>query len=66
MSILELKEAASKLSQREREELYAFLVQLRHESPEWKKKAAQTRREMMAGKRVSLKAIRARIARARS
>jgi len=66
VSILELKEAATKLSKREREELHAFLIQLRHDTPEWKRKTAKTIREMQAGKRVSLEAIRARIARART
>ena len=66
MSILELKEAASKLSKREREELHAFLIQLSHNTPAWKRKAARTIREMQAGKRVSAEAIRARIARASS
>jgi hypothetical protein len=65
MSIIELKEAAAKLSKRERRELQAFLIQLYHDSPEWKRKAARTLREMQAGKRVSSAAIRARIARAR-
>ena len=63
MSLFELKEAASKLSRREREELHAFLIQLRHDTPAWKRKTARTIREMQAGKRVSAEAIRARIAR---
>lgn len=63
MSILELKEAAAKLSKKEREELHAFLIQLRHDTPAWKRKAARTIREMQAGKRISSEAIRARIAR---
>jgi len=65
MSLFELKEAAIKLSRREREELHAFLIQLRHDTPEWKRKTAKTIRAMQAGKRISLEAIRARIARAR-
>ena len=64
MSLFELKEAAIKLSRREREELHAFLIQLRHDTPTWKRKTARTIREMQAGKRVSAEAIRARIARA--
>lgn len=63
MSLLEIKEAAAKLSKREREELYVFLIQLRHNTPAWKRKTARTIREMQAGKRISAEAIRARIAR---
>ncbi len=63
MSLLELKEAAARLSRREREELHAFLIQLRHDTPAWKRKTARTIREMQNGKRVSAEAIRARIAR---
>ena len=63
MSILELKEAASRLSKREREELHAYLIRLRHDTPEWKRKTARTIRAMKAGKRVSLEQLEARIAR---
>lgn len=63
MSIHELKKAVSRLSKRERGELQAFLIYLRHDSPEWKRKTAKTIREMQAGKRVSAEAIRAHIAR---
>jgi hypothetical protein len=63
MSILELKEAASRLSKREREELHAYLIRLRHDTPEWKRKTARTIRAMKAGKRVSLEQLEARIGR---
>lgn len=63
MSILELKQAASRLSKREREELHAYLIRLRHNTPEWKRATAARIRRMQAGKRVSAEELEARIAR---
>jgi hypothetical protein len=63
MSILELKQAASRLSKREREELHAYLIRLRHSTPEWKRATAKKIRAMQAGKRVSAEELEARIAR---
>ena len=63
MSILELKQAASRLSKREREELQAYLIRLRHNTPEWKRTTARRIRAMVAGKRVSAEALETRIAR---
>lgn len=63
MSILELKQAASRLSKREREELHAYLIRLRHNTPEWKRATAKRIRAMQAGKRVSPEELEARIAR---
>ncbi len=64
MSILELKQAASRLTKRERAELQAYLIRLRHNTPEWKAQTARTIRAMRAGKRVSAEELEARIARA--
>lgn len=63
MSILELKQAASRLSKREREELHAFLIRLRHNTPGWKRSTAKRIRTMQAGKRVSIEELESRIAR---
>lgn len=63
MSILELKQAASRLSKREREELHAYLIRLRHNTPEWKRTTARRIRSMQAGKRVSAEQLEARLAR---
>lgn len=63
MSILELKQAASRLSKREREELHAYLIRLRHNTPEWKRATARRLRAMQAGKRVSAEELEERIAR---
>lgn len=64
MSLLELKQAASRLSKRDREELHAYLIRLRHNTPEWKRITAKRIRAMQAGKRVSAEELEARIARA--
>lgn len=63
MSILELKQAASRLSKREREELQAYLIRLRHNTPQWKRATAKRIRAMQAGKRVSADELETRIAR---
>ena len=63
MSILELKQAVSKLTKREREELHAYLIRLRHNTPEWKRTTAKRIRSMQAGKRVSAEELEARISR---
>jgi hypothetical protein len=62
MSILELKQAASQLSKREREELHAYLIRLRHNTPEWKRATAKKIRAMQAGKRVSAEELETRMA----
>jgi len=51
MTMLELKQQISRLTERERRELNAYLIRLRHERPEWKRAASRTMREMDAGKR---------------
>ena len=63
MSILELKQAASRLSKREREDLHAYLIRLRHNTPEWKRATAKKIRAMQADKRVSAEELESRIAR---
>jgi hypothetical protein len=63
MSILEMKQAASRLSKRERQELQAYLIRLRHNTPEWKRATAARIRTMKSGKRVSTEELEARIAR---
>ena len=63
MSLLELKQAASQLSKREREELHAYLIRLRHNTPAWKRATAGRIRTMQAGRRVSAEELEARISR---
>ncbi|MGH7958345.1 MAG: hypothetical protein ACREH8_15240 [Opitutaceae bacterium] len=54
MTLLQLKQEISRLSLRERRELNAYMIRLRHERPEWKKETSRRMREMDAGKKVSL------------
>lgn len=53
MTMLELKQQVSRLSARERRELNACMIRLRHESPQWKRDAAKRMAAMDAGKKVS-------------
>ncbi len=54
MTLLQLKQEISRLSLRERRELNAYMIRLRHERPEWKKEASRRMREMDAGKKISI------------
>lgn len=63
MSILVLKQAVSQLSKREREELQAYMIRLRHNTPGWKRATAKRIRAMKTGRRVSAEELGARIAR---
>jgi hypothetical protein len=62
MSILELKQKVFRLSQRERQELQLYLLQLKRETPSWKRATAKRIREMQAGKFTTLEELRARVA----
>jgi len=62
MTLLRLKQEISRLSLRERRELNAYMIRLRHERPEWKKLVSRRMREMDAGKKVSLAELERRIA----
>jgi hypothetical protein len=61
MSVLELKQELSRMSKRERQELHAYLIRLKHETPEWKKAAAKRVTEMKKGRGVSASKLQARI-----
>jgi hypothetical protein len=52
MTMLELKEEVSRLSSRQRRELNAHLIRLRHQTPAWRKTISKRMREMDAGKKV--------------
>jgi hypothetical protein len=62
MTMLELKQQVSRLSTRERRELNAYLIRLRHERPEWRRMIAKRMRDMDQGKKVSVAQLRQRIA----
>ena len=54
MTMLQLKQEISKLTRKERIELNAYLIRLRHETPEWRKTVSRRMSEMDAGKKISL------------
>lgn len=60
MSILELKQAVSGLSKREREEFHAYLISLRHNTPKRKHTTARSIRSMQAVKGLSSEELRLR------
>jgi hypothetical protein len=62
MTMLELKQQVSRLSIRERRELNAYMIRLRHESPVWKRMISKRMREMDAGKKVSVEGLKRRLA----
>ncbi len=61
MSVLELKQEVSRLNKQERRELFAYLIRLKHETPEWKKAAAKRVAEMKKGRGVTSADLAARI-----
>ena len=58
MSVLELKQELSRMSKRDRQQLHASLIRLKHETPEWKKAAARRVAEMKKGCVVSTAKLR--------
>ncbi len=63
MTMLQLKQEVTRLSKRERRELNAYMIRLRHETPEWKKTVSKLMRAMDAGKKVTLEELERRLAR---
>jgi len=53
MSVLELKQEITRLNKRGREEIHAYLVHLKHTTPEWRQAAARRIRGMKNGKGVT-------------
>jgi hypothetical protein len=62
MTMLELKQQISRLSVRERRELNAYMIRLRHERPEWKRAISKRMCDMDAGKKVSVEELERRVA----
>jgi hypothetical protein len=54
MTMLELKQEISRLSLRERRELNAYMIRLRHERPEWRRMISKRMSDMDAGKKLSV------------
>ena len=65
MSVLEIKQQVSRLNKRDRQEVYAYLVRLKHDTPEWKRVAAKRIDLMQQGRRVSVEELETRIKRGR-
>ena len=63
MTMLELKQEISRLSIRERQELNAYMIRLRHERPEWRRMISKRMREMDAGKKLSVEELAKRLRR---
>ena len=61
MSIAEVKERIAKMSPGQRREIQLYLLQLRSETPAWKKETARRNRELVAGKGISLTEARKRL-----
>jgi hypothetical protein len=61
MSVLEIKQELSRMSKRQRQELHAYLIRLKHETPEWKRAAARRVAEMQKGRGMSAAELQARI-----
>ena len=60
VSVLEIKQSLSRLSQRERREIQIYLHQLKRTSPAWKKATAKRIAQVKAGKFTSLAELEAR------
>lgn len=63
MTMLELKQQVSKLSERERRELNAYLIRLRHEKPEWRRMMTKRMKAMDQGKKLTMEQLQQRLAR---
>lgn len=57
-AFLDLKQRASKLSERERQELSAYLIRLGQDRAAWKKETARRLNEMAKGKKTSVADLR--------
>lgn len=60
MTLLQLKQEISRLSVRERRELNAYMIRLRHERPEWKRMISRRMRDMDAGRKISIEELEGR------
>lgn len=61
MSILQVKQTLSRMSQRERQEIQLYLLRLKRETPAWKRATAKKIREMQAGKFTTIEQLEARL-----
>lgn len=61
MSILQIKQALSRMSARERREIQLYLLRLKHETPAWKRETARKIRAMQRGRFVTPEQLEARM-----
>ncbi len=57
-AFLDLKQRAAQLSEKERQDLSAYLIRLGQERPAWKKETARRLNEMARGKKTSVADLR--------
>jgi hypothetical protein len=63
MTLLAIKHQMKRLKPRELRELNAYLIRLRHSTPEWRRATAKKIRAVQAGRYVTAEALEERIAR---
>ena len=63
MTLLAIKHQMRRLKARELRELNAYLIRLRHSTPEWRRATAKKIRAVQAGHYVTAEALEERIAR---
>jgi hypothetical protein len=61
MSILQVKQTLSRMSQRERQEIQLYLLRLKRETPAWRRATAKKIREMQAGRFTTIEQLEARL-----
>jgi hypothetical protein len=61
MSILQVKQTLSRMSQRERQEIQLYLLRLKRETPTWKRTTAKRIREMQGGRFSTIEQLEARL-----
>ena len=57
MSILQVKQSLSRMSQRERQEIQLYLLRLKRETPAWRRATAKKIREMKAGRYTTIEQL---------
>jgi len=62
MSVLEVKQAISRMTKQERRDVQLYLIKLRHNTPAWKRATAKRIRDMQAGRAVTIEELERRIA----
>jgi len=61
MSILQVKQTLSRMSQRERQEIQLYLLRLKRDTPVWKRATAKKIRGMQAGRFTTIEELEKKI-----